>query len=38
MQKMENVQDKHWSTITLESVKYNAQLPDDIFNRSYLAR
>ena len=37
-QEMENVQQHHWSRISLTDVKYNAQLPDEIFNRSYLTR
>jgi hypothetical protein len=35
-QEMNNVQNHHWSRITLTDVQYNAQLPDEIFNRSYL--
>ena len=38
VQQMTNVQDNHWSKITLSEVKYNAQLPDETFNRSYLTR
>ena len=37
-QEMTNVQEHHWSRISLTDVKYNAQLPDEIFNRSYLTR
>ncbi len=35
-QQMTNVQEHHWSRISLTDVNYNAQLPDEIFNRSYL--
>lgn len=38
VQRMENVQDKHESRITLTEVKYNADLPTEIFKRSYLTR
>jgi hypothetical protein len=38
VQKMVNQQEKHWSELDLTEVKYNAQLPDEIFNRSYLTR
>lgn len=37
VQKMVNLQDHHWSQLELLDVKYNAQLPDEMFNRSYLA-
>ena len=37
-QQMNNVQEHHWSRISLTDVKYNAQLPDEVFNRSYLTR
>jgi len=37
-QTMTNVQDNHWSRIDLSEVKYNAQMPDEIFNKSYLIR
>jgi outer membrane lipoprotein-sorting protein len=37
-QEMKNVQDHHWSRITLTDVQYNAKLPDETFNRSYLTR
>jgi hypothetical protein len=37
-QKIEDVQEKHWSELEMSEVKYNAQLPDDIFNKSYLTR
>lgn len=36
-QKMVNVQTNHWSKIQLTNVKYNADLPDSMFSRSYLA-
>jgi outer membrane lipoprotein-sorting protein len=36
VQKMKNVQDHHESQLQLNEVKYNAQLPDEIFERSYL--
>ncbi len=35
-QQMTNVQEHHWSRISLTEVKYDAQLSDEIFNRSYL--
>jgi len=38
MQKMVNVQDNHWSQLEMIEVKYNAQLPDETFNKSYLIR
>jgi outer membrane lipoprotein-sorting protein len=37
LQKMVNVQDKHESQLELVGVKYNAQLPDEMFERSYLS-
>lgn len=37
-QKIEDVQEKHWSELEMSEIKYNAQLPDDIFNKSYLTR
>jgi hypothetical protein len=37
-QKMEDVQEKHWSELEMSDIKYNVQLPDDIFNKSYLTR
>ncbi len=37
-QQMTNVQEHHWSRISLTDVKYNAQLSDEVFNRSYLSR
>lgn len=36
VQKMKNLQDHHESQLQLNEVKYNAQLPDEIFERSYL--
>jgi len=38
IQRMQALQDKHESRFTLTEVKYNADLPRDIFNRSYLTR
>jgi len=38
VQQMNNVQENHWSKITLSDVKYNAQLPEETFNKSYLTR
>jgi len=38
IQKMVNLQDKHESQIELHEIKYNAKLPDEQFNRSYLTR
>jgi hypothetical protein len=38
VQKMEHVQDKHESRLTLTGVQYNASLPEDIFNRTFLTR
>lgn len=37
-QKIEDVQEKHWSQLGMSDVKYDAQLPDDRFNKSYLMR
>lgn len=37
-QKMENVQEKTDSTITIQQIKYNVELPDDIFSRARLLR
>jgi hypothetical protein len=37
-QKMEDVQEHHWSEFDLSDIKYNAQLEDDVFNKSYLTR
>lgn len=37
-QRMVNVQSNRWSKIELLDVKYNAQLPSDAFNKSYLTR
>jgi len=36
-QKMVNVQDKHESELQLLEVKYNPDLPDEMFQRSYLS-
>lgn len=38
IQHMQALQDKHESRLTLTEVKYNADLPTGIFNRSYLTR
>jgi len=38
VQRMENVQEKHESRISLTEVKYNADMSKDVFNRSYLTR
>jgi hypothetical protein len=38
VQRMEGLQDQHESRLTLTEVQYKADLPRDIFNRSYLAR
>ena len=37
-QKIEDVQEKHWSALEMSEIKYNAQLPDEVFNKSYLTR
>jgi hypothetical protein len=37
LQKMVNVQDKHESQLQLLEVKYNSELPDEMFQRSYLS-
>jgi hypothetical protein len=37
-QKIEDVQEKHWSELDMTEIKYNAELPDDVFNKSYLTR
>jgi Outer membrane lipoprotein-sorting protein len=37
-QKIEDVQEHHWSELEMTDIKYNTQLPDDIFNKSYLTR
>ena len=37
-QKIEDVQEHHWSQLEMSDIKYNAQLPDDVFNKSYLTR
>ncbi len=37
LQKMVNVQDKHESELQLLEVKYNPELPDEMFQRSYLS-
>jgi outer membrane lipoprotein-sorting protein len=38
LQTMENVQENHWSKLQLSEIKYNAELPDDTFNKSHLTR
>jgi outer membrane lipoprotein-sorting protein len=38
VQRMQALQDKQESRLTLTEVKYNADLPSDVFNRSYLTR
>ena len=38
LQTMENVQEKHWSKLQLSDIKYNADLPEETFNKSYLTR
>ncbi|MBI3783707.1 MAG: outer membrane lipoprotein-sorting protein [Deltaproteobacteria bacterium] len=38
VQRMVNVRNSHWSKIELLDVQYNAQLPSEAFNRSYLTR
>ena len=38
VQRMEDVQEKHWSEITLSEVKYNADVPDDTFSRQNLSK
>lgn len=38
VQRMESVQEKHESRLTLTDVKYNADLPAGIFERTYLTR
>jgi outer membrane lipoprotein-sorting protein len=37
-QRMVNLQNNRWSRIELLDVKYNAELPSDAFNKSYLTR
>lgn len=37
-QRMVNVAEDHWSKLQLSEVKYNAQLPDNVFEKSYLTR
>lgn len=37
-QKIEDVQENHWSELEMIDVKYNAELPDDVFNKSHLTR
>ena len=37
-QKIEDVQEHHWSELEMTEVKYNAQLPEEVFNKSYLTR
>ena len=38
VQRMADVQEKHWSEIELSDVKYNADVPDDTFSRQNLTR
>ncbi len=38
VQEMTNVQEHHQSRLQMHDVKYNAQLPDQMFERSYLSR
>jgi outer membrane lipoprotein-sorting protein len=38
LQRMEDVQGKHWSEIELSEVKYNADVPDDTFSRQNLTK
>ncbi len=38
VQRMVNVQNNHWSKIELLDVKYNAVLPKNVFEKSYLTR
>jgi negative regulator of sigma E activity len=38
LQEMVNVPDKHWSRLEMKEIKYNAKLPDTVFNKSYLIR
>jgi len=38
VQRMESIQEKHESRLTLTEVKYNVELPNDIFNRTHLTR
>jgi hypothetical protein len=37
-QLMTNAQDNHWSRLQLTEIHYNAQLPEEVFNKSYLTR
>lgn len=37
-QQMVNVQEKHWARLDMKEIKYNAELPGTIFNKSYLIR
>lgn len=38
VQRMQALQEQHESRLTLTEVKYNADLPRDVFNRTYLTR
>jgi len=38
VQRMADVQEKHWSEIELSDVKYNADIPDDTFSRQNLTK
>jgi len=38
VQRMQALQEQHESRLTLTEVKYNADLPTDVFNRTYLTR
>jgi hypothetical protein len=37
-QEMRDVQESHWSRIEMSDIKYNVELPDDVFNKSHLTR
>jgi len=37
-QEMRDAQDSHWSKLELSDIKYNAQIPDETFAKSYLTR
>jgi tetratricopeptide (TPR) repeat protein len=38
LQEMRDAQDPHWSRLELSEIKYNAQVPEEAFNKSYLTR
>ncbi|HVM96876.1 MAG TPA: outer membrane lipoprotein-sorting protein [Candidatus Acidoferrales bacterium] len=38
VQRMVNVRNGHWSKIEMVDMQYNAQLPAEVFNKSYLIR